>query len=87
MPFLKKYLRKFVLIFMNDILIFSKTLEEHMEHLRVVFQTLMEHNLYIKFSKCTFAYQQIIYLGHIIAQHGVATDSTKTTPMVHWHVP
>jgi hypothetical protein len=79
----EKYMRKFALIFMDDILIFSRTLEEHMEHLRVVFQTPMEHNLYIKFSKCTFAQQQISYLGHIISQHGVVTGPTKTTAMVH----
>jgi hypothetical protein len=50
-----EHMRKFVLIFMDDILIFNKTLEEHIDHLRIVFQTLLEHKLFTKFSKCTFA--------------------------------
>jgi hypothetical protein len=50
-----QYMRKFVLIFMDDIFIFSKTLDEHVEHLRLVFQTLLDNQLFIKFNKCTFA--------------------------------
>jgi hypothetical protein len=49
------YMRKFVLIFMDDILVFSKSLDQHIEHLRMVFQTLLENKLFLKFSKCTFA--------------------------------
>jgi hypothetical protein len=82
-----KYMRKFVLIFMDDILIFSKSLEDHLEHLKLVFQTLLEHKLCIKFSKCTFAQQQITYLGHIISKEGVSTDLAKTEAMLQWHVP
>jgi hypothetical protein len=50
-----KYMRKFMLVFMNDILIFSKTMDNHVEHLKIIFQTLMENQLFIKFNKCTFA--------------------------------
>jgi hypothetical protein len=82
-----KYMRRFVLVFMDDILVFSKPLEEHIGHLQIVFQTLLEHKLYIKFSKCTFAQQQMSYLGHIISQHGVSTDPNKTVPMVNWPTP
>jgi hypothetical protein len=81
------YMRKFVLIFMDDILVFSKTLEEHTEHLKLVFQTLMDHQLFLKFSKCTFAQQQISYLGHIISEDGVGTDPSKTEAMLRWPVP
>jgi hypothetical protein len=82
-----KYMRKFMLIFMDNILIFSKSLEDHLEHLKLVFQTPLEHKLCIKFSKCTFAQQQITYLGHIISKEGVSTDLTKTEAMLQWSVP
>jgi hypothetical protein len=61
-----KYMRRFVLVFMDDILIYSKSMKDHIEHIRLVFQVLKENNLYIKFKKCTFAQQSISYLGHII---------------------
>jgi hypothetical protein len=82
-----KYKRRFILVFMDDILVFSKTLEEHIEHLHIIFPTLLEHKLYIKFSKCTFAQQQLSYLGHIISQHGVSTDPNMTAAMVNWPTP
>lgn len=60
-------LRKCVLIFVDDILIYSKSLPEHLEHLAEVFQILQQHNLYLKHSKCSFAQQSLEYLGHIIS--------------------
>jgi hypothetical protein len=81
------YMRKFVLVFIDVILIFHKTLEDHVEHLKLVFQILHDHKLFIKFSKCTFVQHQISYLGHIISQHGVATDPAKTEAMLNWPVP
>jgi hypothetical protein len=81
------YMRKFVLIFMDDILIFSKPLEKHMDHLRLVSQVLMQNKLFIKFSKCMFAQHQISYLGHIISKDGISTDHTKTEAMLKWSVP
>jgi hypothetical protein len=83
----QQHMRMFVLIFMDDILVFSRSLEEHKEHIKIMFQTLFDNNLYIKFNKCTFAQQQISYLGHIISNHGVDTDPTKTTSIVNWPVP
>jgi hypothetical protein len=81
------YMRKFVLIFMYGMLVFSKTLDQHVKHLRMVFQTLLENKLFIKFSKCTFAQQKISYLGHIISNHGVSTDPEKTDAMLNWPIP
>ena len=77
------YIRKFILVFMDDILVYSKSLSEHLEHLKVVFQILQQNNLYVKLSKCQFAATQLEYLGHIISEKGVATDKAKIEAMLH----
>ena len=69
-----KYLDKFVLVFIDEILFYSKSKEEHGEHLRIVLRVLWEHQLYAKFSKCDFYKLQIQYLGHIIYETGIAMD-------------
>jgi hypothetical protein len=81
------FMRNFVLVFMDDILLYSKTLEQHVQHLQQIFQTLMDHKLYVTFSKCAFAHPKIEYLGHIISQQGVDTDPSKTASMVNWSTP
>lgn len=81
------YIRKFILVFMDDILIFSTSLADHLQHLELVFSTLREHQLFVKGSKCTFAQSQLEYLGHIISDKGVATDPAKTAAMHAWPVP
>lgn len=63
---LAKYLRKFVVVFCDDILVYSETLEEHIQHLKEVFQTLKENQLSVNLSKCTFGQTSVEYLGHII---------------------
>lgn len=82
-----EYTRKFVIIFLDDILVYSATLKEHEAHLRLVLALLREHRLYAKASKCSFAQDKIEYLGHVISREGVATDSEKTTAMHAWPVP
>uniref|UniRef100_A0A8R7RBD8 Reverse transcriptase domain-containing protein n=1 Tax=Triticum urartu TaxID=4572 RepID=A0A8R7RBD8_TRIUA len=82
-----KYVRKFVIIFLDDILVFSETLEEHLEHLRLVLTLLREHQLYAKESKCSFTQDIISYLGHIISKDGVATGPEKTHAMLAWPTP
>jgi hypothetical protein len=62
-----KYLDKFVVVFINDILIYSKSEEEHEEHLRLILQKLRDHRLYAKLSKCEFWLKQVDFLGHIIS--------------------
>jgi hypothetical protein len=81
------YIRKFVLVFMDDILIYSRSLQEHVYHLRVVFQVLVNHKLFLKFNKCAFAQQQVEYLGHVISDKGVSTSPSKTEVMVKWPTP
>eukprot|EP00253_Pinus_taeda_P020204 PITA_20204 len=81
------YLDQFVLIFIDDILIYSRTIEEHHEHLRIVLQTLREHQLYAKFSKCDFFKEEIQYLGHVITKDGIAVDPEKIKAIMEWPVP
>lgn len=70
-------LRKGVLVFMDDILIYSSTLEEHLHLLQQVFHILREQKFYIKLSKCSFAQKEVEYLGHIIYEKGVSTEASK----------
>jgi hypothetical protein len=80
-------MRKFVLIFMDDILVYSPTLQAHVVHLQEVFSVLQQHKLYAKRSKCSLAVTHIEYLGHVISANGVATDPSKTEAMLKWPVP
>jgi len=70
-------LDKFVIVFIDDILIYSKNSEEHEEHLRMVLQILKGRQLYAKFSKCEFWLEQVQFLGHVISQGGVQVDLAK----------
>lgn len=83
----KPYLRKCVLVFFDDILIYSKNLQDHLKHLKVVLGLLQQHQLYSKPSKCHFACQEIEYLGHVISEEGVKADPTKIKAMLNWPVP
>nr|ABA96448.2 retrotransposon protein, putative, unclassified, expressed [Oryza sativa Japonica Group]BAG99806.1 unnamed protein product [Oryza sativa Japonica Group] len=84
---LKSVLRKFVLVFFDDILIYSKDFSSHLDHIRQVLQLLKEHQWRVKISKCSFAQQQLSYLGHIIGVHGVSTDPSKIQDVLDWAVP
>ncbi|KAJ4754640.1 polyprotein [Rhynchospora pubera] len=81
------YLRKWVLVFFDDILIYSKSLEEHVQHLDKVMQILVDNQLHAKSSKCSFGEKEIEYLGHIISHKGVATDPSKIQAMCDWPQP
>ena len=70
-------LRRYVLVFFDDILIFSKTWVEHMEHLKIVFHTLLTNQLYVNHFKCLIGQQQVEYLGHIINPLGISADPEK----------
>ena len=80
-------IRKCVLVFMDDILIYNPTLETHVAHLCQVFELLKTHTLSIKLSKCSFAKQHLKYLGHIISGKGVAADPSKILAVQNWPVP
>ncbi|KAK9125601.1 hypothetical protein Scep_014447 [Stephania cephalantha] len=83
----KGLLRKSVLVFFDDILVFSRSLPEHVEHLSQVLSILSDHSLFVNFKKCCFAQLQLDYLGHIISAQGVMADPGKVQAMVDWPTP
>jgi hypothetical protein len=79
-----EYLDKFVVVFIDDILVFSMTEEEHEVHLRLVLEKLRAHQLYAKFNKCEFWITEVAFLGHIISVGGVSVDPSKVKDMLNW---
>jgi transposase InsO family protein len=84
---LQPFLRHFVAVFFDDILVYSVSLEEHVLHLDQVFSSLLSAQFYLKQSKCLFAQRKLEYLGHIISGEGVQVDPSKISAMVDWPVP
>jgi hypothetical protein len=83
----KNNLDNFVSVFLDDILIYLKSEEEHEKHLRMVLQVLREHQLYAKLSKCSFYQRQIHYLGHIISREGIDVDLENIKAIEEWPTP
>jgi hypothetical protein len=82
-----EYLDKFVVVFINDILIFFKTEEEHEKHLRMVLEKLRSNQLYAKFSKCEFWLIKVAFLGHVISAGGISVDPSKVKDVLNWMTP
>jgi len=80
-------LRRFVLVFVDDILVYNTNWKDHLYHLEVVLKILQKNQLFAKFSKCTFGVQQIGYLGHTLSGDGVAMDTNKLTAVINWLKP
>jgi hypothetical protein len=80
-------LDKFDVVFIDDILIFSKTEEEHEKHLRMVLEKLRSNQLYAKFSKCEFWLMEVAFLGHVISAGGIAVDPSKVKDVLNWMPP
>ncbi|MCH79797.1 Ty3/gypsy retrotransposon protein, partial [Trifolium medium] len=80
-------LRKFVLVFFDDILVYSQSWHSHLEHLEWVLQVLQTHELYAKLSKCSFGQKEVDYLGHIVSGSGVKMDANKINDVLQWPVP
>jgi hypothetical protein len=82
-----KYLDKFVVVFIDGILIFSKTEEEHEKNIRMVLENLRSNQLYAKFNKCEFWLTKVAFLGHVISAGGISLDPSKVKDVLNWMSP
>jgi hypothetical protein len=83
----KPYLDKYVVVFIDDILVYSKSLTDHEQHLRNVLQVLRENQLYAKLSKCDFWLDRVIFLGHVVSAEGIFVDPKKIKAILKWERP
>ena len=83
----KPYLDRFMIVFIDDILIYSKSVAEHMKHLRLVLERLRNQQLYAKFSKCPFWLNQINFLKHVVPTEGISVDPQKVSTVFTWEQP
>jgi hypothetical protein len=81
---LRPFLHRFILVFFNDILIYSSSWAEHLQHINVVLNALRVHSLHLKHSKCSFEASWVAYHGHVICVEGVAMDSDKAAAVTSW---
>ena len=84
---LQSFLRRFVLVFFDDILIYNSSWAEHLQHIGLVLTALRAHRLHLKRSKCSFGASSVAYLGHVISAAGVAMDADKIAAVVAWPAP
>ena len=83
----RPYLDSFVIVFIDDILVYYKTEEDHVRHLRIVLQRLREEKLYAKFSKCEFYFNSVAFLGHVVSKEGIRVDPAKIEAVRGWTRP
>ncbi len=83
----RPYLDSFVIVFIDDILVYSRSRSEHEQHLRIVLQTLRDHRLYAKFSKCEFWLESVAFLGHVVSKEGIIVDPAKIEAIRDWDRP
>ena len=84
---LRDFIGRFVVVYFDDILIYSRTESEHCDHLRQVLQVLRDAKLYANLEKCTFAKDKVIFLGYVVSKHGVEVDSSKIEAIQDWPTP
>ena len=83
----RPFLDRFMIVFIDDILVYSKNKAEHAMHMRLVLQTLREHQLYAKFSKCEFWLEEVAFLGHVVSKEGIQVDPKKIEAITEWPRP
>lgn len=81
------YLDQFVIVFIDDILVYSKAREEHEQHLRIVLQTLWEYGLYAKKNKFDFWLSEVKFLGYVVSNKGISVDPAKVEAVLQWEQP
>ena len=80
-------MNRFLVVFVDDILVYSRDEEEHKLHLREVLGILRQHELKAKFSKCHFWRREVRFLGHVVSEHGISVDPSKVVAIQDWRVP
>jgi hypothetical protein len=80
-------LDQFIVVFIEDILVYSKSMEEYEDHLQILLYRLREHQLYTKFSKCEFWIKEVPFLGHVVSPEGIAVDPIKVKEVLDWKPP
>jgi hypothetical protein len=80
-------LDKFVIVFIDDILVYSENEEDHAEHLRIILTRLQDHQLYAKFSKCEFWLKTVPFLGHVLSENGILVDPSNVQEVMDWKAP
>jgi hypothetical protein len=83
----KEYLDMFIVVFLDNILVYYKNEEKHEEHFRLVLQKLQDHRLYTKLSKCEFWLKKVAFLGHVISKGGISMDPSKIRDVLCWNAP
>ena len=83
----RPYVDQFVVVFIDDILVYSKDAQEHEQHLRIVLETLREKKLYAKLNQCDFWLKEVSFLGHIVSAEGIRVDPAKIEAVVNWKSP
>ena len=83
----RPYLDKFVIVFIDDVLVYSRSEEDHKQHLRLVLETLRTEKLYAKFSKCEFWIRKVAFLGHVVSEEGIHVDPSKIKAIENWSAP
>jgi hypothetical protein len=84
---LHSFIGKFVVVYFDDILIYNKSLDEHIEHLRAVFGALREARLFANLEKCTFCTDRVAFLGYVVTPHGIEVDEAKIEAIKSWLIP
>lgn len=84
---LKEFIVKFVIVYLDDILVFSQTREEHLRHIQYVMKKLQQERLLINLQKCTFMQKDLVYLGFVISREGLRMDQEMVEAILEWHSP